>query len=92
MSFRVSAEPTLLSPSHSIFPLKVFGWIKSKVTHDFSFPLGVTNPDVTLDEPAGCFVRLSCGVRGSLIPRVPYQRISLTLPLSKTGRGRTKAA
>ena len=28
----------------------------------------------------------------SLIPRVPYQRISLTLPLSKTGHGGTKAA
>ena len=38
------------------------------------------------------FVRLSRGARGSLIPRVPYQRISLTLPLSKTGRGGTKAA
>jgi len=38
------------------------------------------------------FVRLSRGVRGSLIPRVPYQRISLTLPLSKAGDGGTKAA
>ncbi len=38
------------------------------------------------------FVRLSRGLRGSLIPRVPYQRISLTLPLSKTGHGGTKAA
>jgi predicted transcriptional regulator len=38
------------------------------------------------------FVRLSRGARGSLIPRVPYQRISLTLPLSKTGHGGTKAA
>ncbi len=38
------------------------------------------------------FVRLSRGARGSLIPRVSYQRISLTLPLSKAGRGGTKAA
>jgi len=38
------------------------------------------------------FVRLSRGVRGSLIPRVPYQRISLTLPLSTTGHGGAKAA
>jgi len=28
------------------------------------------------------FVHLRRGVRGSVIPRVPYQRISLTLPLS----------
>ena len=32
------------------------------------------------------FVQLSHGARGSIIPRVPYQRISLTLPLSKPGR------
>jgi predicted transcriptional regulator len=32
------------------------------------------------------FVQLSRGARGSMIPRVPYQRISLTLPLSKPGR------
>ncbi len=31
------------------------------------------------------FVRLSRGARGSVIPRVPYQRISLTLPLSRPG-------
>jgi predicted transcriptional regulator len=30
------------------------------------------------------FVRLIRGVRGSVIPRVPYRRISLTLPLSKS--------
>ena len=28
------------------------------------------------------FVHLTRGARGSVIPRVPYQRISLTLPLS----------
>ncbi len=38
------------------------------------------------------FVRLSRGVRGSLIPRGPYQRIALTLPLSTTGHGGAKAA
>ena len=32
------------------------------------------------------FVQLTRGARGSLVPRVPYQRISLTLPLSKSGR------
>ena len=32
------------------------------------------------------FVQLNRGARGSLIPRVPYQRISLTLPLSNPGR------
>ena len=31
------------------------------------------------------FVQLSHGARGSVIPRVPYQKISLTLPLSKSG-------
>jgi predicted transcriptional regulator len=32
------------------------------------------------------FVQLNRGARGSMIPRVPYQRISLTLPLSNPGR------
>lgn len=31
------------------------------------------------------FVRLSRGARGSVVPKVPYQKISLTLPLSKRG-------
>jgi len=31
------------------------------------------------------FVRLSRGARGSVVPRVRYQRISLTLPLPKPG-------
>jgi predicted transcriptional regulator len=38
------------------------------------------------------FVRLSRGARGSVIPRVPYQRISLTLPLSEPGRKGMEAA
>jgi predicted transcriptional regulator len=38
------------------------------------------------------FVHLSRGTRGSVVPRVPYQRISLTLPLSKPGREGTEAA
>ena len=38
------------------------------------------------------FVQLSHGARGSVIPRVPYQKISLTLPLSKPGRQGTEAA
>ena len=38
------------------------------------------------------FVRLIRGVRGSVIPRVPYQRISLTLPLSTPRREGTAAA
>ena len=38
------------------------------------------------------FVRLSHGPRGSVIPRVPYQKISLTLPLSRTGLQGTEAA
>ena len=38
------------------------------------------------------FVSLSRGVRGSVIPRVPYRRISLTLPLSTPERGRIEAA
>jgi predicted transcriptional regulator len=37
-------------------------------------------------------VQLTRGARGSVIPRVPYQRISLTLPLSKPGREGTEAA
>jgi len=31
------------------------------------------------------FVQLTHGARGSIIPKVPYQKISLTLPLSKPG-------
>ncbi|MGA2114117.1 MAG: helix-turn-helix domain-containing protein [Bryobacteraceae bacterium] len=31
------------------------------------------------------FVQLSRGARGSVIPRVPYQRISLTMALSRPG-------
>jgi predicted transcriptional regulator len=31
------------------------------------------------------FVQLSRGARGSVVPRVPYKRISLTLPLSRQG-------
>ena len=38
------------------------------------------------------FVQLSHGARGSIIPRVPYQKISLTLPLSKPGLPGTEAA
>ncbi|MGA2770989.1 MAG: helix-turn-helix domain-containing protein [Bryobacteraceae bacterium] len=38
------------------------------------------------------FVRLSRGARGTLIPRVPYQRISLTLSLSKPERVGDEAA
>ena len=38
------------------------------------------------------FVQLSRGARGSVIPRVPYHRISLTLPLLEPGRGVTEAA
>jgi predicted transcriptional regulator len=38
------------------------------------------------------FVQLSHGPRGSVIPKVPYQKISLTLPLSKTGPQNTQAA
>ncbi len=37
-------------------------------------------------------LRLRHGARGSLIPRVVYQRISLLLPLSKPGYERTRAA
>jgi predicted transcriptional regulator len=38
------------------------------------------------------FVHLVRGVRGSVAPRVPYHRISLTLPLSTPGRVGTEAA
>jgi len=38
------------------------------------------------------FVRLIRGVRGSIAPRVPYHRISLTLPLWTPGRVGAKAA
>jgi predicted transcriptional regulator len=38
------------------------------------------------------FVQLSHGPRGSIIPRVPYQKISLTLSLSKPGLQGTEAA
>lgn len=38
------------------------------------------------------FVHLTRGVRGSVIPRVPYHRISLTLPLSPPRRVGTEAA
>ena len=38
------------------------------------------------------FVLLTRGVRGSVIPRVPYQRISLILPLSAPGREGSEAA
>jgi predicted transcriptional regulator len=38
------------------------------------------------------FVQLNRGARGSVIPRVPYQQVSLTLPLSKPGLEGTEAA
>jgi predicted transcriptional regulator len=38
------------------------------------------------------FVHLSRGARGSVIPRVPYRRISLTLQLSTPVRPGTEAA
>ncbi|MGA2130790.1 MAG: helix-turn-helix domain-containing protein [Bryobacteraceae bacterium] len=38
------------------------------------------------------FVRLERGARGSVIPRVPYQRISLMLPLPKQRRTGSEAA
>lgn len=38
------------------------------------------------------FVQISRGVRGTLIPRVPYRRISLTLQLPGTGRPGSQAA
>lgn len=37
------------------------------------------------------FVKLERGARGSLIPKVPYQRISLVLPVSRQGQ-KTPAA
>lgn len=37
-------------------------------------------------------LQLRTGPRGALIPRVPYERISLMLPLSKSRSARTKAA
>ena len=38
------------------------------------------------------FVHLSRGARGSVVPRVPYQRISLTLPLPAQRREGAEAA
>jgi predicted transcriptional regulator len=38
------------------------------------------------------FVQLTRGVRGSVAPRVPYHRISLTLPVSKPRRVGNEAA
>jgi predicted transcriptional regulator len=38
------------------------------------------------------FVRLSRGMRGTLVPSVPYKKISLILPLSKAGTLGTEAA
>jgi predicted transcriptional regulator len=38
------------------------------------------------------FVQLNHGARGSVIPKVPYQKISLTLPLSEPGPQGTEAA
>jgi predicted transcriptional regulator len=38
------------------------------------------------------FVHLTRGARGSVIPRVPYRRISLTLQLPAAGRQGTEAA
>ena len=38
------------------------------------------------------FVQLSHGARGSIIPKVPYQTISLMLPLSKPGLQGIEAA
>jgi predicted transcriptional regulator len=38
------------------------------------------------------FVQLARGVRGSVVPRVPYRRISLTLQLSAPGKQGTEAA
>jgi predicted transcriptional regulator len=37
------------------------------------------------------FVRLDRGPRGSVIPRVPYERISLVLPVFRTARKRPAA-
>ena len=38
------------------------------------------------------FVHLTRGVRGSVVPRVPYQRISLTLPVARPKLSGTEAA
>ena len=38
------------------------------------------------------FVRLRRGARGAVVPRVPYEQISLVLPLSKQARVPRKAA
>jgi predicted transcriptional regulator len=38
------------------------------------------------------FVRLERGARGSVIPKVPYQRISLLLPVSRPAQNRPEAA
>ena len=38
------------------------------------------------------FVQLARGPRGSVVPRVPYNRISLTLPLPKLRQKETEAA
>ena len=38
------------------------------------------------------FVQLTHGARGSVIPKVSYREILLTLPLSKSGRHGTEAA
>jgi len=38
------------------------------------------------------FVRLGRGARGSIIPRVPYERISLTLPLARPRFSGSEAA
>jgi len=37
------------------------------------------------------FVRLERGPRGSVVPKVPYQRISLMLPLSRSAQKRPAA-
>jgi predicted transcriptional regulator len=37
------------------------------------------------------FVKLERGPRGSIIPKVPYQRISLVLPLSRSAQKRPAA-
>lgn len=38
------------------------------------------------------FVALTKGVRGTVVPRVPYQAISLTLPLTNPAKRRNRAA
>ena len=37
-------------------------------------------------------VVLKKGERGSVIPRVPYERISLVMPLARSRKGKTRAA